>query len=400
MYKFSRLKNSIVLILTGIIFIGLSEEVWAASKLLLETSSQGMAKASLTIEPQDSQTGKVQTTGSLIKILLIPFELSSTHTISSPDNVKISTLSSNNGYTLLAILAPRWNEPINFQINNALSLVDDKTQARTKFQFDFSYKYMTIHRNILNRPETISSYDIVVSLPQKYRKDELSFEPRKDWKEIIEGQKYIFPASKSGSQNPSISEIWVAFPSIYKKEFNFIYLVLSSIAGIILSLITSKTLINPSQESHILGFLVLLAIVYFILLILNLFKVRPLELLVIICGPTVTVLYILFGSSWLLMSRQYQAEVSGKVKKSSGDPANYYTVSLFINEKKTNKRVFLETEREGKYKFQIWCGKERKKCKVQVLDLNLQTVSSSEVVELSAKDKIEFDDITITLPSI
>lgn len=154
------------------------EYVYAKSNLRLELGNRGMASVTVTIEPQSSKplpSGAI--TPAVLLIIVLPFDLDEFYNISKRDDIEVKVLLNGDDYCILTLMAPKLDTETIIRIDNAFNLVDERAQNRVKFSCDTTFRYLKQQRNILSHSLTISEFDITISLPKKYERHELSFEP-------------------------------------------------------------------------------------------------------------------------------------------------------------------------------------------------------------------------------
>jgi hypothetical protein len=212
------------------------------------------------------------------------------------------------------------------------------------------------HRSILNLPSTISRYDITISLPQEYRREELSFEPQLDkWTTDDAGRVYTLHTSAVDSGGA----IWIAFPSPFKGGLQSAQIVLSVIFGLALLILEGKLAIGRTLGPSMLliALVVSLGAVgaagYFVVTLAD-----AREFLAWAAGPLVPVLIAPFVCLWLLVRPQFEAEMRGSITLDEGFPS-FVQASVTKKDLKSGKtstrRVSLKDD--GTYHTFVWCGR-------------------------------------------
>ncbi|WP_096589480.1 hypothetical protein [Calothrix sp. NIES-2098] len=367
-----------------IALLAIPETARAASRLLLELGDKGMAKATLTLEPQTGNQA-----GVLVRILALPFELDSKHRISNPDNVAVSVLSNSNGYALLSLLAPQSKQPIDIKIDNAFNLIGGKIKDRVILKCEVSYQFLRQHRSVLDlAPTTISSYDITILLPNKYDQAQLSFQPMGDWKADEQGRKYTLPASVFKS-SASPNEVFIAFPSPFENDQQW-KIIISFLIGIVLLTLGNFTVKREIGEIR-LGLIIAVAIILWLIFAYFLYTApKPMDLIEWAIAPMIPMAVAPFWGIWLLYAIKNQGEIQGKITLDS-QPAPYLRADLIIN----GVPKKLKVNDDGTYKDWVWCGNKTIDFQIRADADGVQGTVSSSQHSLNAKDEERVETLNL-----
>ena len=369
------------------------EYVYAKSNLRLELGNRGMASVTVTIEPQSSKplpSGAI--TPAVLLIIVLPFDLDEFYNISKRDDIEVKVILNGDDYCILTLMAPKLDTETIIRIDNAFNLVDERAQNRVKFSCDTTFRYLKQQRNILSHSLTISEFDITISLPKKYERHELSFEPsRNEWTEEDIGRIYTLKAPFAAKQQ---KPIWIAFPSPFEKGLHVAQLVTSIIVGLVILILQGRFAFQRKLGPKILSTILILSTialcfaVYFCLTLAN-----TMEFLAWLAGILIPIAFAPFICAWILLRTKYDAEISGSVTIDD-EQAKYVSVSLYDMTRPDTSLKSMNVKDDGSYRFFYWCGNQKISAYV-IASGSGTSREKSENISMEARKKVHVKAINI-----
>ncbi len=352
----------------------------ATPSMHFEVASHGMATVEINL------TFSTPSPDSIVRFVVLPFELSPRHSISKPDDIELSVVVNRENYALLTTIVPGSATSVRVRIENAFNLIDERAKNRVKFQFDLSHPNFRRHASLRNQAFTISTFDIQIKLPKRYGEDELSFEPAKNiWEKVEPGTYAIEKKEVSGKL------VYLAFPSPFGDSKNVAQIAIGLVAGIVTMLLGSSFLIRRRVgKSTLLAVLVLslagLALTYYFFNTLA----DPIGFLAWVIGIALPWTVAPFVCIWYLVRLSYDAEISGEVFVDE-QRAQFVEVKLCSRTESGVEEVSRKTVNElGKYRFYIWCGRKSKTIFIQIDESGLEPKNSSDhLIERKSRQQVE-----------
>jgi hypothetical protein len=364
-----------------------------SSGITLTIDERGIVSADILIakDTVKSKMSSFKMRNYSLAIFALPLLLEAPSKIISPPDVRISTLATGHGYTLLTVVSPISTPSTRFKIEHLTSITETR-EGKGKLELDLSFPLVSqAERELLSLPITVSRINVSIVLPAKYDDAEISFKPSY----LVRQDDLTFGLPLSKQLAEKTTDVWIVFPNPMSQGFDNAKVVFSLVLGFFTVLFHVKALRERKLSWSItvlITSLILLGLAgYFIMT-----HPKGFEFLVWSAAAVPHALYGLGASMYLFLAKKLQATIAGSVSIDN-QAAHFVEVSLFELDEGQKKLISSvdELKEGGKYSFFIWHGKGPKKYVVIAKSEGAKDGASQEF-QLAKKLRKEVNPINLT----